>query len=59
MKTSWLCYGLVGNSLLLFIGLISDSEEWLLPAIFFSIEVVLIVLLFWLLFTERKAEFGK
>ena len=59
MKTTWICIGLVLNSLLLFIGLLSNSEEWLLPAIFFSIEIVLIVLLFWNLFTERRTELSK
>ena len=59
MKTTWICIGLVLNSLLLFIGLLSNAGEWLLPAIFFSIEIVLIVLLFWNLFSERQAELGK
>ena len=59
MKTNWICYGLVGNSLLLFIGLLRNSDEWVLPVIFFSIEIVLIVLLFWILFSERQAELGK
>ena len=59
MKTTWVCIGLVLNSLLLFIGLLSSLEDLLLPSIFFAIEIVLIVFLFWNLFSERQAELGK
>jgi len=56
MKTTWICYGLVINSFLLFIGLLRDSNELLYPSIFFAIEIILIALLFRNLFIERETE---
>lgn len=58
MKTTWICYGLVLNSLFLFVTLLGDLWESVFPMLFFSIEVVLIVLLFRNLFAEREAELG-
>ncbi|MBT8236753.1 MAG: hypothetical protein KJO04_11215 [Bacteroidia bacterium] len=57
MKTTYVCYGLVLNSLLLFVGLLRDANELLFPSIFFAVEVILIALLFRNLFIERESEF--
>ena len=59
MKTTWICYGLVVNSLLLFVGLLIDSSELIFPTIFFGIELVLIFVLFKRLFSERKPYLEK
>ena len=56
MKTTYVCYGLVLNSLLLFVGLLRDSNELLYPSIFFAVEIILIALLFRKLFSERESE---
>ena len=56
MKTTYVCYGLVLNSLLLFIGLLKDTNELLFPSIFFAVEIILIALLFRNLFMERDSE---
>ena len=59
MKTPWICYGLVLNSLLLFVTLLTDLWETVLPLLFFAIEIILIVLFFRSLVSERNTEFGK
>lgn len=56
MKTSWVCYGLLINSLLLFIGLLRDTNNLLYPSIFFAVEIILIAFLFRNLFLERETE---
>lgn len=57
MKTNWICYGLVLNSFFLFVALLKDLEEAIYPILFFAIEIILIVLFFRSLFTERKTDY--
>ena len=59
MKTTWICYGLVLNSLFLFLTLLTNLWESIIPLLLFVIEIVLIVLFFRNLFVEREAELGK
>ena len=59
MKTTWICYGLVLNSLILFVTLLTNLWESMLPLMLFLIEIVLIILFFRHLFSERQTEFGK
>lgn len=59
MKTTWICYGLVLNSLFLFVALLNDLWESILPVLFFAMEIILIVLFFRNLFSERNTEWGK
>lgn len=57
MKTNWICYGLVLNSFLLFVALLKDLGESIYPIVFFAVEVILIVLFFRSLFSERKTNY--
>jgi len=59
MKTTWICIGLVLNSLFLFVTLLNDLWESIFPMLFFAIEIILIALFFRNIFSERKAELGK
>ena len=59
MKTTWICYGLVLNSLLLFVSLLTNLWETIFPIFFFALEIILIILFFRNLVSEHKAEFGK
>ena len=59
MKTTWICYGLVLNSLLLFVTLITNLWETVFPIFLFAVEIILIALFFRNLNSDRKTEFGK
>jgi hypothetical protein len=59
MKATWIYYGLVLNSLLLFVILLIDLWESIFPMFFFGIEIILIALFFRNLVAERETKLGQ